>query len=236
MKKKIKIGIGVLIVLCAFWIGYKIFLVSIANLSQPKIKELFDNVTDLEIKKDTTKQNDAMEKMHYYVPNRFTYEKQEENQKVYVIKDSEEHILNQLTIGKINWSSLEDTKTNYKWINYDALAKKYNIQDEIDLYHYYKEHKDEKRTIFTSASHLKMDIFANQYMLIGSSGGPSFNYSFLTGDIKGYLTESLEEVNCFTALFVHEKEIYWVNYLGSKNASKMTQEEMLEILESISFD
>ena len=193
---------------------------------------MFAQITDLPITKNTEKQNDKVGKMRYYIPETFQLKKETEDQKEYEIKDNSGKQTSSFSIGKLEISALEDTKDSYKFINYNYLAKKFNIQDEIDLYHYYYDHKEDKNTIFTSMAKLQMDIFVKQYLLIVTTGGPNCTNYFLTKDTKGHLIECPSS-NSFYATFVQDKDIYFVSYYGE---DELTHQEFVNILSSISFD
>jgi len=79
---------------------------------------------------------------------------------------------------------------------------------------------------------LQMDIFVKQYLLIVTTGGPNCTNNFLTKDTKGHLIECLAS-NSFYATFVKDKDIYFVSYYGE---DKLTHQEFVNILSSISFD
>ncbi len=231
-KKKI-IGIGIIVLCVLSFVGYKAFLLVYFNHSDKEYREIFNEITDLSIHKNVINQNASVGNLHYFVPIELKEEKQENGQKIYVERDDNGNQVAQLTIGLANLSSLEDTKQSLNFVHYEKLAKKYNIQDEIDLYHYYYEHKEENANIFWSSSHIKMNGFVNHYMLIVSSGGTSCHSYFLNDDLKGYLLECSNR-NVYDAYFVYEKELYVVNFMG-KESTSMTYQEFIKILESISF-
>lgn len=237
MKNKKKfIGIGIIVLFLLCFVGYKVFLLYYFNHSDKEYREMFNKVADLSINRNTTNQNDSIGKLSYYIPNELNLKEKESSngQKVYTENDDIGKQIGQLTIGLANINSLEDTKQSIKFVNYEKLAKKYNINDEIDLYRYYYEHKDEKRNIFWSDSHIKMNGFVNLYMLLVSTGNPTCNRYFLTQDIKGYMVDCSNS-NYYDAYFVYENELYKVSYMTNTKTS-MNYQEFIKILESISFN
>lgn len=231
--KKMGIGIGIIVLLLLVFIGYKTFLIYYFSHDDKEYKEIFSKITDIAINQDTTNQNDNIGNLHYYLPNELSLQEEKNGQKVYVEFDTDGKQIGRLSIGVSHINAFEDTKQSLKFVNYEKLAKKYNIQDEIDLYHYYYNHKDEKRNIFWSSSHIKMNGFVNLYMLIVSSGGSNCNSYFLNKDLKGYMLECSNN-NSYDAYFVHDNENYVVSYMG-KESTTMSYQEFLKILESISF-
>lgn len=236
MKKKIKIGLGILVILGLIYFGYKGFLLhGVKTISDREYKFMYANISDYPIHQDTTNQNDFIGKMHYYVPKKLVLkeEKKEEQQKVYEIQNIEGKKEGQLIIGKANNTALEDAKKADKFVNYKHLFKKYQIQDEIDLRKFYKEHMEKKVTIFSSISKLQMENFIRVYMFIISTGGPNCNYYFLTGDLKGHLTEE-KNGKYSEAYLTHNNENYIISFMGTE--SNITHQEFEQILTSISFE
>ena len=85
---------------------------------------------------------------------------------------------------KLEISALEDTKDSYKFINYNYLAKKFNIQDEIDLYHYYYNHKEDKKYDFHKYGKITNGYICKTIPLIVTTGGPNCTNYFLTKRYK----------------------------------------------------
>lgn len=231
--KKTKIGISFVILLFLLFIGYKVFLLYYYHHNDKEYREMYTKITDLAIQRDITTQNDKIGNLHYDLPNEFSLEEEKNNQKIYIEYNAQGNQISRFTIGKANINSLEETKQSLKFVNYEKLAKKYDIKDEIDLYHYYYEHKDEKRNIFWNRSHIQMNGFVNLYMLLVSTGNSNCNRYFLTQDMKGYM------VNCsnshsYNAYFTHENNLYEVSYMGKEETS-LTDQEFIKILKSISF-
>lgn len=223
----------IVFVLIVFGI-YKILLLNYFKQSDTVYKEIFNKVTDIEITSDTSKQNDSVGNLKYYIPSnlKLASEEPKDNQKTYYEYDKTGKQIGRLTIGLAEDTALEDTKKVLKYIDYEKAAKEYNITDEIDLYHYYYEHKDEKRNILSSSSQIKIDGFVKKYLYIVSSGSPSCNSYFLNQDMKGYMIECPDN-NSYTAYFVNGKDKYAIYYIG-QDSSFMTYKEFIKILESIS--
>lgn len=233
--KKVFIGMGILLLLLCFG-GYKVFLLYYFNHSDKEYREMFSKIIDLPINRNITNQNDSVDKLKYYIPSELnlTLKNSSNGQKIYTEIDSTGKQVSQLTIGLANLNSLEDTKQVLKSVNYEKLAKKYNINDEIDLYHYYYEHKEEKRNIFWSSHHIKMNDFVNLYMQLVSSGNSTCNRYFLIQDMKGYMVECSNS-NDYDAYFVYENKMYVVSYMSNVKTT-MTYQEFIKILESIFFE
>lgn len=234
--KKIFIGIGIIMLLLICFVCYKGFLLYYFNHSDKEYKEMFNKVTDLSINRNITNQNDSVDRLRYYIPSELnlTLKNSSNGQKIYTKIDNEGKQVGQLIIGLANINSLEDTKQSLKFVNYEKLAKKYNINDEIDLYHYYYEHKEEKRNIFWDSERIKMKGFVNLYMLMVSSGNSTCNRYFLTQDMKGYMVDCSNS-NDYDAYFVYEDKMYVVSYMSNVKTT-MTYQEFIKILESISFE
>lgn len=234
-KKIVKILV-VIVLLCLVWVGYKGLLLSYYNTNDEMSKELFKEVIEVAIEKNTTNQNESVSNMSYYIPSNYHLIKEENNQKTYTLNGTTE-MANKIIIGEFNYESLDIIKSTVKFINYDKLFQKYNIQDEIDIYRYYYEHKDEKRNILWSKSHIQINAVANFYLQIIGGGDSSIcQIQFLTKDLKGLMSVCFVKeanLNYFTTYITHNKKMYYVRYLGT---DIMSYEEFMSIIKSISFN
>lgn len=230
--KKLCVIIGIAALIIIGFVGYKVFLLYYFNVH----KEIYyDKFTDISITRDITNQNEQIANLKFYLPSELGLEEKDStnSQKIYAKYDNDGNQVGQFVIGIAEYNAFDDVKKVLKVTNYEKLAQKYNIKDEIDLYRYYYEHKDEKSNIFWSNSHIKMNGIANGYITLVSTGGPTCDNYFLNQDIKGVM------VSCkgkrYWAYFVHENENYVMGYSGKEDAI-ISYQEFINILKSISFE
>lgn len=229
MKRKI-ILFGVFILVVGLLIGVKNYLVLFYE-GNKELKNIFANIEDLEITKNQFDQNVTFEKMRLYIPELFQEVKEESlnNNRTFVSKEEDNPL--RIMIG---------TKTHYyketleeinqmKHLNSEKLMQRYQLQNGIDLFKYYYEHKNEKGTLFWSLNHLKMNSLADTYTLIASYFSKE-NY-FLVKDLNGYMAFGN---NSYYITVAYGEEMYDLTFY-SNDEHYFTHEQVMDVLQSIRF-
>ncbi len=231
--------VGIILFLgLSIWLWVKGDLIKTLKQNNEHINEsmhLLNNVKDLEVKIDKSLQNTTFQDISIYIPEAFELDshQKEENTGCYLLKEE----MSETSQAKIYLSSLITLKKDLEELKKDSsfisektitkLEKKYNLNDPIDYMKYYKEHQNDKKTIFTSMQQIAFDNYIQNYISIISFGGNGETY-FLTGDLKGYMYQNEK---AFTLLLVEENKIYTVNLYNLKEV--LNEEEVHKILQSI---
>ena len=115
--------------------------------------------------------------------------------------------------------------------NYDKTIKKYNIKNCFDLLEYYKKNQNQKQTIFTPISKIKMNHLAKSYVYFNL---PSYEKVYkLSGGLDGYLFKT-KNSSYFTHL-IYNNDIYIIDFNNIEEDTYFTHEKVIEILQTIYF-
>jgi hypothetical protein len=237
VKKKVYISIGVIILLILIWGGYKAFLLYKYSTTDIAGMENLNNIEEIYITTNKSKQNTTIENMNLYIPEKFEESTKistsNENTKSFSIIGEDEDNYTQTILVGVTKNAIESTIENnlsyFKNIDYEKLMNKYNVTNEIDLIKYYEQNKDIKSNIFWSKSHIQFDCLVNQYIALTMT--LTKNSAYLTNDLNGFITYNSGN---YYVKIANNDEIYYLTISSRDNS--FTYDEVLNILESISFE
>ncbi len=151
-------------------------------------------------------------------------------------------ICNELGDNIANLDSYEIRDTLFPPLYVSYVLEKYNIQNTMDLVHYYEKHYNDKYNVLSDSDMIKMRYIAKTYVQMAI---PFYdNFYFLKGDVNGRLTEferesfrEQKQKSVFDAViykkldFQNEQSIsiHFSNY----KKDIFNHENVVEILESI---
>lgn len=229
MKKRMMV-FGVLIIMIGGLIGLKNYLVLFYGGNE-EFKNQFVNIQNLEITQNQLSPNVTFERMSLHIPESF-YELEEEsltNNKTFVSREGETPL--RIIIGdqKRYYKEVLEDINRMKRLNSEKLMKRYHLQNGVDLFKYYYEHKDEKGNIFWDLNHLKMNSLAATYTWIASYFSKE-NY-FLVKELNGFMAYGN---NSYFVTVAQGEEMYQLAFWSNEEHA-FTYEQVLDILQSIRF-
>ena len=240
MNKK-KVIIITAIILIIIYIGYKAFNLYYFTYIYTIDEKRIMNYEKINIKTLRMISNTKYDSLHINIPNEFKYDdeisKQEKTLKIdwYIKRDKKnKDILSAITINKsaMNLDSfLKDG--GVRKIDYTNVIKKNNINNCFDLLEYYKKHQNEKQTIFTPVSKMKMNHLANTFVYFNL---PAYQKIYkLNGVLTVYLLKS-KSSKYFISYIIYKDNTYVINFNNAKEKKYFTYEKVIEILQSIYFE
>lgn len=109
------------------------------------------------------------------------------------------------------------------------ILEKYSIDDNVDLIKYYEKHYNDKLSIFSDSSLIKMNYIAKTY---SENTLPSYSkFYYLENDLRGYLVMSVSK-NHYQAIFMFGDNTYSISFFNGES-NYFDYEKVIEILSSI---
>ncbi len=229
MKRKF-IVFGVFILIVGLLVGVKNYLVLFYE-GNKDFKSIFSNIANLEITQNQLEQNVSFEKISLHIPEMFQELKDESsnNTKTFVSKEENDPLRIIISSKARYYKEVLEDINQMKRLNSEKLMRRYHLQNGIDLFKYYYEHKDEKESLLWSLNHLKMNSLAENYTLIASYFSKE-NY-FLVKDLNGFMAFGN---NSYFVTVANGEEMYDLAF-WSNEEHYFTYEQVLDVLQSIRF-
>lgn len=227
--KRIKFFILIFSILLLIFgiVGYKYHLLSYYDYEyyDSTLKEIAENTTVLEPKRNMELSNTKFYDMNIYIPENL--EKDDIFEFDYNLGDKDA-----ISLYKYDnpFYTIENEKEFFKNIDYQEVFQKYSIYNPVDLIRYFEDSYDITRSILWPKDGIQLNFLAKQFVTkkMNFNGGKGYKIYYWFNFNYGYMIESK---NYYSINIYDGNDTYYIGI----NKNVYDFEETLEIISSIYF-